>query len=169
MSGIKDEAQKIGNTTGEKLDQYYNKLPLDTINEKSGGKVNVKSKNFKLAVLGVAVIIIVTAVAIIFSCCSAPVLKGTEPQHHMEFFNALDEDQQKEFLILLAINPKLDDYVGKTYEEIKNERFASFNDRERELLEKAINEINDVSDSDFLQLKQHYFDEMERASSRRKK
>ena len=54
----KDKAKAIAGKAGEnaknilkiiieKLDEYYNKLPLDKINEKLGGKVDVKSKKFK--------------------------------------------------------------------------------------------------------------------------
>ena len=40
-------AKKASKVVAEKLDEYYNKLPLDKINEKLGGKVDVKSKKFK--------------------------------------------------------------------------------------------------------------------------
>lgn len=45
----------------DKFDEQYNKLPLDNINEKLGGKVDVKSTNFKIvltAVLGAILILI---------------------------------------------------------------------------------------------------------------
>ena len=43
-----EKAKKAAKLAADKLDEYYNKLPLDKINEKLGGKVDVKSKKFKI-------------------------------------------------------------------------------------------------------------------------
>ena len=44
---VAEKAKKAAKLAADKLDEYYNKLPLDKINEKLGGKVDVKSKKFK--------------------------------------------------------------------------------------------------------------------------
>lgn len=57
----KENAKKVAKIAAGKLDEYYNKLPLDKINEKFGGKIDVKSKKVKLmflAVIGILLILI---------------------------------------------------------------------------------------------------------------
>ena len=41
---------EIKNKVFNQADELYNKLPLDKINDKLGGKVDVKSKKFKIGV-----------------------------------------------------------------------------------------------------------------------
>lgn len=64
----KDKAKAIAGEAGQKakniftaikskLDEYYNKLPLDKINEKLGGKVDVKSSLFKKSFAGIVIIV----------------------------------------------------------------------------------------------------------------
>lgn len=75
----KDKAKAIAGKAGEnaknilkiiieKLDGYYNKLPLDKINEKLGGKVDVKSKKFKKIFASTVAIILFF---IVFQFCFA--------------------------------------------------------------------------------------------------
>lgn len=42
-----NKIKETANAVVNKADELYNKLPLDKINEKLGGKVDVKSKKFK--------------------------------------------------------------------------------------------------------------------------
>ena len=42
------KAKEAGKAAAAKADELYNKLPLDKINEKLGGKVDVKSRKFKI-------------------------------------------------------------------------------------------------------------------------
>ena len=61
---VEETAQKAKNIFKrfvEKLDEYYNKLPLDKINEKLGGKIDVKSQRVKLvffAIIGILLLVI---------------------------------------------------------------------------------------------------------------
>ena len=48
-----------------KLDEYYNKLPLDKINEKLGGKIDVKTPMVKK---GVTVVVIVLLCVFAYIC-----------------------------------------------------------------------------------------------------
>ena len=59
-TGIKERALQIASATADKADALYNKLPLDKINEKLKGKVDVKSRKFKtiLGVVGCAVVVL---------------------------------------------------------------------------------------------------------------
>ena len=47
---IKERAAKLASAATDKADDLYNKLPLDKINEKLGGKIDVRSKKVKVAV-----------------------------------------------------------------------------------------------------------------------
>ena len=53
-------------------DDLYNKLPLDKINEKLGGKVDVKTKKFKIIAAGVLAVLIVVVLCLIFGGGGAP-------------------------------------------------------------------------------------------------
>ena len=57
----KEAAVGAAKAAAEKLDGIYNKLPLDKINEKLGGKVDVKSPKFKLGVL-IALVVLVALI-----------------------------------------------------------------------------------------------------------
>ena len=48
LAEAKEAAGKLGRAAAGKADELYNRLPLDRINAKLGGKVNVKSKKFKI-------------------------------------------------------------------------------------------------------------------------
>ncbi len=59
IENIKEQGKKVAKELTNKADELYNKLPLDQINEKLGGKVDVKGKKFKIyAALGGIVAII---------------------------------------------------------------------------------------------------------------
>lgn len=62
----KEAAAGAAKAAAEKLDGLYNKLPLDKINEKLGGKVDVKSPKFKLGVLIALVVLVVLILWAIF-------------------------------------------------------------------------------------------------------
>ena len=51
IQNAKEVAKGLVTNALNKADELYNKLPLDKINEKLKGKINVKSKNVKIAVL----------------------------------------------------------------------------------------------------------------------
>ena len=48
LAEAKEAAGKLGRAAAGKADELYNRLPLDKINAKLGGKVDVKSKKFKI-------------------------------------------------------------------------------------------------------------------------
>ena len=54
IQAAKENAKKVASAIMNKADDLYNKLPLDKINEKLKGKVDVKSSKFK-KILGVAI------------------------------------------------------------------------------------------------------------------
>ena len=59
------KAKAAGLAAAEKADELYNKLPLDKVNEKLGGKVDVKSKKFKIIAASVLVGLIVLVLALV--------------------------------------------------------------------------------------------------------
>lgn len=63
-AGIKEQINKAVTTLGDKADALYNKLPLDKINEKLKGKVNVKSNRVKYIFFGSVLVLLL----IIGSC-----------------------------------------------------------------------------------------------------
>ena len=66
---MKDKANAAYRKASEKADALYSKLPLDSINEKLAGKgikVDVKSRKFKLALCGVAGVLVVL---LLWFCC----------------------------------------------------------------------------------------------------
>lgn len=64
---MNDKINEIKNAVINKADEVYNKLPLDKINEKLGGKVDVKSKKFKIGVFVAIPLILILVICMIFS------------------------------------------------------------------------------------------------------
>ena len=62
----KEAATGAAKAAAEKLDGLYNKLPLDKINEKLGGKVDVKSPKVKLGVLVALVVLVLLILWAVF-------------------------------------------------------------------------------------------------------
>lgn len=62
----------MSNGLKNKADELYNKLPLNEINEKLGGKVDVKTKKFKVIAVGVLAVLIVVILCLIFCGGGAP-------------------------------------------------------------------------------------------------
>ena len=58
---------EIKNKIFDQADKLYNKLPLDKINEKLGGKIDVKSKKVKMGVFVTIPVIFLLIIWIIFS------------------------------------------------------------------------------------------------------
>ena len=63
---------EIKNKILNQADKLYNKLPLDKINDKLGGKVNVKSKKVKIGVFIAVPVIFLLIVWMIFSGGGTP-------------------------------------------------------------------------------------------------
>ena len=51
----------------DKADELYEKLPLDKINEKLGGKIDVKNSKVKMGFFAVFVVVLVLIIMLIFS------------------------------------------------------------------------------------------------------
>jgi hypothetical protein len=64
FEAAKKAAALTGKAAAEKLDQLYNKMPLEKINQKLGGKFDVRSKKFKYIFFGAAALIPVIAIGI---------------------------------------------------------------------------------------------------------
>ena len=71
----KESAINAANTAKDKADELYNKLPLDMINEKLKGKVDVKSKKFKHILSGVLCLVLVI---LVFNCCNGNKLNSSQ-------------------------------------------------------------------------------------------
>ena len=68
LAEAKEAAGKLGKAAAGKADELYNRLPLDKINEKLGGKVDVKSKKFKIILAAAAGVLLLLLVLIGFLC-----------------------------------------------------------------------------------------------------
>jgi hypothetical protein len=115
----REKAKNIFKIIIDKLDKYYNKLPLDKINEKLGGKVDVKSKKIKIG--GLLILIF----CIIFFFCSTTESLPDYPTDPYPVFKEIDrskikdnndydtvpktltKDSMKNALLCLHTNPKL--------------------------------------------------------------
>lgn len=75
---IKDKVVDVKNQALNKADELYNKLPLDMINEKLGGKIDVKSRQFKLIAGGVFAVIVILLIVLVISLFSTPSLTDEE-------------------------------------------------------------------------------------------
>lgn len=71
---IKDKVVDVKNQALNKADELYNKLPLDMINEKLGGKIDVKSRQFKLIAGGVFAVIVILLIVLVISLFNTPSL-----------------------------------------------------------------------------------------------
>lgn len=67
IQAAKENAKKVTSAVMSKVDDFYNKLPLDKINEKLKGKIDVKSSKFKKILSAVACIVILLALSMCFS------------------------------------------------------------------------------------------------------
>lgn len=67
-----NKIKETANAVVNKADELYNKLPLDKINEKLGGKVDVKSKKFKTIAGCVVGALLVLILCLIFCGGDAP-------------------------------------------------------------------------------------------------
>ena len=65
VNEAKEKAAEVKAQALNKADELYNKLPLDQINEKLGGKVDVKSKKFKMIAAGVLALIVVLILVLV--------------------------------------------------------------------------------------------------------
>ena len=66
------KAKEAGKAAAAKADELYNKLPLDKINEKLGGKVDVKSRKFKIIGSCVLLGFIILLLCLVFGGSGAP-------------------------------------------------------------------------------------------------
>ena len=112
-----------------RVDEFFKKLPFNKINEKSGGKIDVKNKKFKFIVVGSLFALLVAVIVCLFSCSKPdPVWVDSEWQNQLNFINALNEDQKLEYFLIsnFCFNNKLNDVIadkniprkGKKYSEL---------------------------------------------------
>ncbi|MBE6380769.1 MAG: hypothetical protein E7047_07555 [Lentisphaerae bacterium] len=75
---MKENSETKQTAVMQKADELYNKLPLDKINDKLGGKIDVKSKKFKLIAASALLAVIIAILCIIFFGGSDPKKMSTE-------------------------------------------------------------------------------------------
>ena len=125
----KENVNAVKDVALGKADELYNKLPLDKINDKLGGKVDVKSRKFKLIAACFLLTMLLSVIVCLFSCNKPdPVWVDSEWQNQLNFINALNEDQKREYFLIsdFCFDNKLGDVIadkniprkGKKYSEL---------------------------------------------------
>ena len=102
MEQMKDKANAAYQKASAKADELYNKLPLDSINEKlasKGIKIDVKSRKFKLALAGVAAFLVI--LLLWFSCRGGKddgVATGNFSESYVGYVSELYSDAKLAFI-----------------------------------------------------------------------
>ncbi|MBO4631272.1 MAG: hypothetical protein J5858_05050 [Lentisphaeria bacterium] len=105
------KTKEVGKAAAAKADELYNKLPLDKINEKLGGKVDVKSKKFKIIVSIVICIMLLFIIKMLFS--SHDIMKTNKtvfseiPEDNIKVIYALSDQDLKEYWAVFQIASRL--------------------------------------------------------------
>ena len=84
------KVDEIKNKVFNQADELYNKLPLDKINDKLGGKVDVKSKKFKMGVFIAVPVLFLLIVWMIFSGGGKP--SSSEISTSMRRLNRIEKN-----------------------------------------------------------------------------
>ena len=87
VNEAKEKAAEVKAQALNKADELYNKLPLDQINEKLGGKVDVKSKKFKMIAAGVLALIVVLILVLVLGG-GTPSMTQSEMDQAVKMANA---------------------------------------------------------------------------------
>ena len=153
IQAAKENAKKVASAIMSKVDDLYNKLPLDKINEKLKGKVDVKSSKFKKILCAVVCIVILLALSMCFSSSKKDLVVPEIPYGwhpaHMKFqiavINAGLFAQDKAFFDAqeVAENRKyLKDFVGLDIREVYNADYVK-----KTFGEKVLERYNEVLNS----------------------
>lgn len=103
------KAKKLGKTAAAKADELYNKLPLDKINEKLGGKIDVKSSGFKK----ILSIVVVLLLVIVYMSCTG----GGEEKQFLRKASSIASKIEKKKKALTALGNKIEGMVKKLKEK----------------------------------------------------
>ena len=143
---VEETAQKAKNIFKrfvEKLDEYYNKLPLDKINEKLGGKIDVKNPMLKR---GISITFIVLIVAIVYICFRSndPVIPVSQIEYR-EAFLKMSKNTFVKYGAVLLVNKKNNKTIPEkrgqeTFEEYIARCVKDFSKEDLELYNKYIDQ-----------------------------
>ena len=134
-------AKTVSKVVIKKLDEVYNKLPLDKINEKLGGKVDVRSKKVKLGLAAFFIILSVVLIGICFSG-NVPVIPASKLEYII-VSSTLNKTTFAEYGAVLLVNKqknkKLKEKFGKeTFSEFVARCKKSYNKEDMELYKKYV-------------------------------
>ena len=111
------KAKAAGAAVAEKADELYNKLPLDKINEKLGGKIDVKSPVFKKVLFSVLAVLLLFFV---FSLCSgggSSSGSGTIENKYLKKAKMLAKEIEKKNKELVSLGNKIEEMMKKLKEK----------------------------------------------------
>lgn len=118
----------IKDTVFNKTEELYNKLPLDKINKKLGGKIDVRSKKFKLIVTGAALLLIVLLLSVLISCFSKDgVVMHKDMWKNWAASHELDDETYAAYDAVRSVNKEYKLRIAKNYDE--NETFEEYIER----------------------------------------
>ena len=137
-----DAAEKAKNLSQEgikKADELYNKLPLDKMNEKFGGKVDFRSSKLKYSLFFAVGIIVLLVIIGIFSLSSSnDVVIPKKFKERTKAIINLDDDLLREYSMYSSatrIKPK---YGEETFGDYVKRCKASLSDQQIEAYQKGI-------------------------------
>ena len=135
------KAQETAAKAANKADELYNKLPLDQINAKLRGKVDVKSKNFKIAVGVIAVFLVLLIVFCSAGGASSAKIPRPSIGLNQKILNLNDRDFAEFSACILVKKSCKIRFDEETFKEFIGRCKASLNEKEQKEFQKKYDEI----------------------------
>ena len=165
------KAKDAGKAAAAKADELYNKLPLDKINEKLGGKVDVKSSKTKKILFAIFLCLILLVVYSFFSSSDTTIPNGAK----IDLIKAelsLSKNTLAEFYAAVLVNKEKNKNIpwqnGKeTFGEYARRCKNSYSKEEMDLFKKHYEKIKETYSVERETLKKHLKLEKERIGRRK--
>ena len=154
-----EKAKKATKLAAEKLDEYYNKLPLDKINEKLGGKVNVKSRKVKIIVLAIVLFLALCVISCLFSS-SDPIIPRSRVERYAACLS-MSKDMFAQYGGVLLVNksknkPIAEKFNEETYGEYIERCKKTYNKEDIEKFKKFVEQAKKNYNNERVALQKSY-------------
>ena len=138
-----EKAKNLGQEGMKKADELYNKLPLDKLNEKFGGKIDFSSKSVKYGIFagaGVIALFILIGIFSLFSNGDTTIpLLYTE---RIEALISLDDDLLEEYSAVMQVSKTRQKAGEETFGDYVERCKAEFTDNQKAGYEKALQKMS---------------------------